>query len=285
MKKFYGLIESESTRKYCEETGYVPDALQCIKLVYDSETLSLEEKHNLYKEIMKIMPEPELTEEQKAKYDKTVYEMLKENIELEKQAAEAFLKDADEPVYKYDWHKSKMPLKSILADEIMCLIYNTKLEDSCAWFLADGAINYISVDSDFADFFYNCTIPNFPGPFKRGDIVCYNYYGYNRPCVVDSVDTDAIIYEFEFSLQNGIGHIANKAAVPCNDLTYFTDELKPNDKFLKVLSDYLCGKINVATLLNAYVVHLNRREANELNSSICIEKDYLSNIFGEDAKS
>ena len=285
MKKFYDLIESESTRKYCEEIGYVLDTMQCIKLVDDSETLSLEEKHLLYEEIMKTMPEPELTEDQKAEYGKTVYEMLKENIELEKQAAEAFLKDADEPVYEGIWNQNKMPLKLVLDGVAMQEVYNTKLEYSYARFLADGTMNHISVDSDFVDFFHNCTILNLPGPFKRGDIVCYDYYDHNRPCVVDSVDTDVIIYEFEFDLLHGIGHIANKAAVPCNDLTYFTDELKPNDKFLKVLSDYLCGKINVATLLNAYVVHLNRHEANKLNSSICIEKDYLSNIFGEDTKS
>lgn len=184
MKKFYDLIISEDIRKYCEETGYELDTMQCIKLVYDSITISLEERHHLYEEIMKTMPEPELTENQKAEYEKTAYEMLKEHIKLEKQAAEAFLKDADEPLYRdHESPKEPQPLKEVLADmgdyckqynisvkDAPSGIKNTKCEGMC-WLWADGTINFIEFVSSsiFECFLFGSTVRSLPVTFESGD--------------------------------------------------------------------------------------------------------------------
>lgn len=51
---------------------------------------------------------------------------------------------------------------------------------------------------------------------------------------------------------------------------------------MKVLSDYFRKKIDLATLLNAYAVHLFEVEANKLNDPHLIHRNYLPFLFGKD---
>ena len=279
MKKFYDLIESKDIGKHCEKIGYALDTLQCIKIVYNSTRISLEERHHLYEEIMETMPESFLPEDLKTEHDKMLYKILKKHIKKEKQAAETFLKEAAKPIYQGLYYDEKKSLQEILdyCAEIVSppnniKIYNTKTNEE-AWFLTDGTLSSLDIYSELECIFYECDIPLLPHPFKRGDIVCFdNYLQKNQPCIFDSMhradeDENSIAdetYANEYSCDYIHGRI-EKGTIPYEELTYFTGEFKKKDEILKVLSDYFHEKIDIATLLNAYVIHLNKIETELLS--------------------
>ena len=121
-------------------------------------------------------------------------------------------------------------------------------------------------------------------------VLCFdNYLQKDQPCIYVSMheeDKNTIAdftYADVYSCDYTKG-IVNRGTIPCEELTTFKGEFEPKDEFLKVLSDYLKKKINVATLLNAYVIHLHRMQEKELSHYNCIERDYLKNVIDTDGR-
>ena len=288
MKKFYNLIESETVRNRCEETCYELSTLQCLYLVWNNERISLEKKHALYEKIMQTMPEPEFPEEC-GEYSETVYELLKEHIKKEKKAEQKFLKAADEPVYQV-FYDEKETLKDKVKSHKRYLkdndnkyegfeVANSKIKE-CAWITYDGKIGKLYDTYTSFEYAFNCEelseYTRLPSPFRYGDIVYYKEFDKKIPCIFISEVEDCCDDANLYCLDKGI---ITKEQREIKELNILNGEIGAKNNFIKVMSDFLNKKIDVITLLNAYVICFNREQEKELCKYDCMEEDYIKNII------
>lgn len=293
MKKFYDLIESEAIKKHCVETNYELNTWQCLYIVWDNDRISLEKKHALYEEIMETMPEPQILKpcREYLETDEPVYKLLKEHIKKEKKEAEKFLKSADEPVYQC-FYDEKETLKEKIKSHKKYLkekedkyegfeVYNSKIKAD-AWITYDGKIGKLFDICTSFDDLINCEelseYARIPVPFKYGDIVCYDYIlDRKKLCIYVSEDEDGYSESNLYTMEGGI---VVREKRENKQLDFFNDTIGTEDKFITVLSDYLKKKIDVITLLNAYVICFNRAQEEEFERYI--ERDCLKKVIGEE---
>lgn len=292
MKKFYNLIESELIKKHCVETNYELNTWQCIYLVWNNDKISLEEKHALYEEIMQTMPEPQIPETYREylETDEPVYKLLKEHIKKEKKEAERFLKSAEEPVYE-DYFCRKDTLKEMIRSHKKYLkeikdkyegfdAFNRKTNTG-AWITYDGKIGKLFEICTSFDEVIDCEelseYARIPVPFKYGDIVCYDYmFDRKKICIYVSESEDDCTESNLYTIEGGIIVREKKEN---NQLNFFNGTIGSEYKFITVLSDYLKKKIDVISLLNAYIICFNRANEENFMRYNCMEKDCYKNLL------
>ena len=293
MKKFYDLIESEAIKKHCAETNYELNTWQCLYLVWNNDRISLEKKHALYEKIMETMPNPQIPETYREylETNEPVYKLLKEHIKKEKKEAEKFLKSADEPVYQC-FYDEKETLKEKIKSHKKYLkekedkyegfeVYNSKIKAD-AWITYDGNIGKLYDIGTYFDDVINCEelseYKRIPVPFKYGDIVCYDIFDEKKTCIYVSENEDDYNDSNLYIIEGGT---VVRTKIENKQLNFFNGTTGSGDKFITVLSDYLKKKIDVITLLNAYVICFNRAKEEELGHN-CIGRDYLKKVIGEE---
>lgn len=138
------------------------------------------------------------------------------------------------------------------------------------------------VDDEAEDLFYNMWWA-FPVSFKAGDVLLYK----NQPFVFETICTDDSKRKLcqeergDFTDMWCGGYFLNE------DGTIYYDEIpnyvaldyaygKDVPSTLKVVSQFMKGEMAIDTLLNAYVVNVNKNRAKELNASL--------NILSEERK-
>ncbi len=286
MKSFYNLVESNAMRQHCEKTKYELDAVDCVYLVWDNKNISIQEKHNLYNEIMKEREDCNIIEYDDSKV--SFFNMLKEHMELETNMLKIFKSDADKKIYERGFRVGK--LKTIRKNYSG---YVTNLEKGLDAYFENGKITMIDTDSWINTFFVVSYTISLPVPFERGDIIqCFDLISNYSPCIFDCIcdeyddenDEEDNSWAYVYTIYSD-GEV-ERVLAKCSKMDFFTDKLPENKKLYQALSDCIKGKISPAALMNIqcrYLVNNKKCKFNLLDTHLTDkEYNYILNLFSTD---
>lgn len=161
MNKYIKLIESKAIREYLDEIKYIPSAFETAYIVKKNRRLTLNEKEQLWDEIIDIMPDEKIEESFKIGTI-TLHEYLKKYIEIQRKLYDQFIKKEQNVVYTCSSGvvmdlQNKKPL--IISPFYWCNIYtdiNMCIQDAQEKksSLFDVRKHYIKTKSDDVD--YRC---------------------------------------------------------------------------------------------------------------------------------
>lgn len=225
MMNIYKYIRSKDVREYNEKIGHKFTATESAFLVWLNYEITLKEKHDAWREIMREMPDEEVPKRVNADYAPSLFALLNKFIEADNRLIDEFYKKDERTVYSYryickgdssfgeDFGRIYSDLGYIQGElrkdsdlGIICVEYTKKYISSHyrkIMLKTDGSGNVTSVDGDFIqgldlslkkDEFFEGLWIDVPTPFRKGDIVCsrktpfgYNIYSDSKPFVLLSL--------------------------------------------------------------------------------------------------
>lgn len=225
MMNIYKYIRSKDVREYNEKIGHKFTATESAFLVWLNYEITLKEKHDAWREIMRDMKDEEVPKRVNADYAPSLFALLNKFIEADNRLIDEFYKKDERTVYSYryickgdssfgeDFGRIYSDLGYIQEElqndsdlGIICVEYTKKYISSHyrkITLKTDGSGNVTSVDGDFIqgidlslkkDEFFEGLWIDVPTPFRKGDIVCsrktpfgYNIYSDSKPFVLLSL--------------------------------------------------------------------------------------------------
>ena len=225
MMNIYKYIRSKDVREYNEKIGRKFTATESAFLVWLNYEITLKEKHDAWREIMREMPDEEVPKRVNADYAPSLFALLNKFIEADNRLIDEFYKKDERTVYSYryickgdssfgeDFGRIYSDLWYIQGElrkdsdlGIIRVEYTKKYISSHyrkITLKTDGSGNVTSVDGDFIqgidlslkkDEFFEGLWIDVPTPFRKGDIVCsrktpfgYNIYSDSQPFVLLSL--------------------------------------------------------------------------------------------------
>ena len=225
MMNIYKYIRSKDVREYNEKIGHKFTATESAFLVWLNYEITLKEKHDAWREIMREMPDEEVPKRVNADYAPSLFALLNKFIEADNRLIDEFYKKDEQTVYSYryickgdssfgeDFGRIYSDLGCIHGElrkdsdlGIICVEYTKKYISSHyrkIMLKTNGSGNVTSVDGDFIqgidlslkkDEFFEGLWIDVPTPFRKGDIVCsrktpfgYNIYSDSKPFVLLSL--------------------------------------------------------------------------------------------------
>lgn len=225
MMNIYKYIRSKDVREYNEKIGHKFTATESAFLVWLNYEITLKEKHDAWREIMREMPDEEVPKRVNADYAPSLFALLNKFIEADNRLIDEFYKKDERTVYSYryickgdssfgeDFGRIYPDLGYIQGElrkdsdlGIICVEYTKKYISSHyrkITLKTDGSGSVTSVDGDFIkgidlslkkDEFFEGLWIDVPTPFRKGDIVCsrktpfgYNIYSDSKPFVLLSL--------------------------------------------------------------------------------------------------
>ena len=207
MMNIYKYIKSKDVREYDEKIGHKFTALESAFLVWHNTDITLKEKHDGWREIMREMPDEKVSRRMNVDYAPSLFTLLKQFIETDNALIEEFYKK-DEAVYSYryccngdssftddfgriytDLEYMQRTIAQDLDLDILRIEYTKKYFSSSfrnVVLVTDKSGSVMSVDGfgikgcklavSKDDFFSGLWI-DVPTPFRVGDILC----GENTP--------------------------------------------------------------------------------------------------------
>lgn len=212
MMNIYKYIRSKDVREYNERVGHRFTATESAFLVWLNYEITLKEKHDAWREIMRDMKDEEVPKRVNADYVLSLFALLNKFIEADNRLIDEFYKKDERTVYSYryickgdssfdeDFGRIYSDLGYIHGElrkdsdlGIICVEYTKKYISSHYRKIilkTDGSGNVMSVDGDFIqgidlspkkDEFFEGLWVDVPTPFRKGDIVCsrktpFGYY-------------------------------------------------------------------------------------------------------------
>lgn len=221
----YKYIRSKDVREYNEKIKRKFTATESAFLVWLNYEITLKEKHDAWREIMRDMKDEEVPKRVNADYAPSLFALLNKFINTDNRLIEEFYKKDERTVYSYryickgdssfgeDFGRIYSDLGYIQGGlrkdsdlGIICVEYTKKYISSHYRKIrleTDGCGNVTSVDGDFIqgidlslkkDEFFEGLWIDVPTPFRKGDIVCsrktpfgYNIYSDSKPFVLLSL--------------------------------------------------------------------------------------------------
>lgn len=218
-------IRSKDVKEYNEKIGHKFTATESAFLVWLNYEITLKEKHDAWREIMREMPDEEVPKRVNADYAPSLFALLNKFIEADNRLIDEFYKKDERTVYSYryickgdssfgedfgriysDFEYIQGELRKDSDLGIICVEYTKKYISSHyrkITLKTDGSGNVTSVDGDFIqgidlslnkDEFFEGLWIDVPTPFRKGDIVCsrktpfgYNIYSDSKPFVLLSL--------------------------------------------------------------------------------------------------
>ena len=218
-------IRSKDVREYNEKIGHKFTATESAFLVWLNYEITLKEKHDAWREIMREMPDEEVPKRVNVDYAPSLFALLNKFIEADNRLIDEFYKKDERTVYSYryickgdssfgeDFGRIYSDLGYIQGElqndsdlGIICVEYTKKYISSHyrkIMLKTNGSGNVTSVDGDFIqgidlslkkDEFFEGLWIDVPTPFRKGDIVCsrktpfgYNIYSDSEPFVLLSL--------------------------------------------------------------------------------------------------
>ncbi len=203
MMNIYKYIRSKDVRDYNEKIGHKFTATESAFLVWLNYEITLKEKHDAWREIMREMPDEEVPK-RSTDYETSLFTLLKKFIETDNTLIDEFYKKDNQSVYSYsyickgDSSFDRGDFNDIYSDlgyiqgelrkyddlDIVRVKYIKKYLSSHSRSITletDGSGNVMSVDGDFIqgidlslkkDEFFEGLWIDVPTPFRKGDIVC-----------------------------------------------------------------------------------------------------------------
>lgn len=204
----YSYINSRDIAEYCKKLNHQFNSIETAYLIHDNKSLSIEEKHTLYNEIMKTMPDTELPENKCHNFrTRSFFDNLRDYINAEQMIMEELKKHNNDTVYIWnlrfmpDYEKYDSPViyssfdnaRDALVQEIhefendifistmhkkwldsemqieATMNREGKFTDIC--FYGFDNTHKLSRFEDILYLFENMWI-HVPTPFKKGDILC-----------------------------------------------------------------------------------------------------------------
>ncbi len=225
MMNIYKYIRSKDVREYNEKIGHKFTATESAFLVWLNYEITLKEKHDAWREIMREMPDEEVPKRSNTDYAPSLFALLNKFIEADNRLIDEFYKKDERTVYSYryickgdssfgeDFGRIYSDLGYIQGElrkdsdlGIIRVEYTKKYISSHyrkITLKTDGSGNVTSVDGDFIqwidlslkkDEFFEGLWIDVPTPFRKGDIVCsrktpfgYNIYSDSKPFVLLSL--------------------------------------------------------------------------------------------------
>lgn len=225
MMNIYKYIRSKDVREYNEKIGHKFIATESAFLVWLNYEITLKEKHDAWREIMREMPDEEVPKRVNADYAPSLFALLNKFIEADNRLIDEFYKKDERTVYSYRYickgdsslgedfgwiYSDSGYIQGELRKDsdlgIICVEYTKKYISSHyrkITLKTDGSGNVTSVDGDFIqgidlslkkDEFFEGLWIDVPTPFRKGDIVCsrktpfgYNIYSDSKPFVLLSL--------------------------------------------------------------------------------------------------
>lgn len=221
----YKYIRSKDVREYNERVGHRFTATESAFLVWLNYEITLKEKHDAWREIMRDMKDEEVPKRSNTDYAPSLFALLNKFIEADNRLIDEFYKKDEQTVYSYryickgdfsfgeDFGRIYSDLGYIQGElrkdsdlDILRVEYTKKYLSSLCRKITletDGSGNVMSVDGDFIqgidlsikkDEFFEGLWIDVPTPFRKGDIVCsrktpfgYNIYSDSKPFVLLSL--------------------------------------------------------------------------------------------------
>ena len=208
----YKYIKSKDVREYNEKIGHKFTATESAFLVWLNYEITLKEKHDAWREIVREMPDEEVPKRVNADYAPSLFALLNKFINTDNRLIDEFYKKDEQTVYSYryickgdssfdeDFGRIYSDLGYIHGElrkdsdlDILRVEYTKKyLSSHCRRITleTDGSGNVTSVDGDFIqgidlsikkDEFFEGLWIDVPTPFRKGDVVCsrktpFGYY-------------------------------------------------------------------------------------------------------------
>ena len=97
----YNFINSKDIAAHCRNINHQFNAMEAAFIVYFNHSITLQEKHNAYHEIIETMPDMEITKRMNCPYYKSLHGFLKEFMAIENKLLNDFKEDTDKAVYQY----------------------------------------------------------------------------------------------------------------------------------------------------------------------------------------
>lgn len=219
----YKYIVSKDVREYNERIGHKFTAIESAFLVWKNYDLTLQEKHEAWREIMREMSDEEVKHGCDVRVQ-SLFALLEEFIKVDNALIEEFYKKDEQTVYSYgycckgstsfheDWGRIYSDFGYMQGtikndfDDILYVEYTKKylsspfrnivlVTDKNGNVMSVAGSFVLDIDSTFKkdDFFEELWI-DVPTPFRVGDIVCskktpfgYHVYGNSEPFVLLSL--------------------------------------------------------------------------------------------------
>lgn len=199
----YKYIKSKDVREYNEKIGHAFTALESAFLVWRDTDIALKEKHDGWREIMREMPDEEISARMNVDYAPSLFVLLEEFIKTDNALIEEFYQKDDVSVYSYryyckgdssfsddfgriytDFGYMQRTIEQDFDLDILCIEYTKRYLSSPfrdIVLATDKSGNVMRVDGAFIrdcnstvrkeDFFGWLWI-DVPTPFLVGDILC-----------------------------------------------------------------------------------------------------------------
>ncbi|MGN1143955.1 MAG: hypothetical protein ACI4SU_05270 [Anaerovoracaceae bacterium] len=297
---YFKFIHSGDVREHLRRINYPLSSLEAAWLVWESDLVSIKEKHTAWEEIIRTMPDCVIEERYRISKQDSLHDYLKRLMKLQKAREDAFCQN-EKAVYVYSWHTRGMDgyrddyeevfrsyedcLQAIRRDwpdhglsgmKFMVIklgFENRKLRKS-AWLnskleimrIEDGELPDLSEeDRVILQQGLNGLRFDFPVPFEAGDILePYNGKAYGSqkyPFVLKEVEENLIVSGYFQSAHGGI--YADHMHNYLN-LEYYREDLEDEKRVLKVLSRFLKGEIDITFYSEAYRAILEEEQLRQV---------------------
>ncbi len=290
-------FNSRDVRDYLRKINYQFNTLETAWLVYCNQSACLSEQLSAFREIIDTMPDAILEKPIQQVGINTLHELLKEYIKIKENTLQKFSSTEDNPVFQAEWYYNDSNIAPTRIDKVFlseeeCLKYiaEEKWEreyDQFAIFRLnqDGYIVKGYNEKCFVSSIYDSRYshdetavlsylsdiqPNFPLPFKQGDILILNYpsdrnlfliggafvlkkiskdYDKNNEVESEYGDIGTVAWGF---FQHPDGSVYYENITNYMDLEYYRGELNGKMRILTIISDFLGGKMELSRFANTY---------------------------------
>lgn len=273
-------LNSNDIREHLEHINYQFTSLEAAWIIWQSNLLSIDEKHKAWEEIIRTMPDCEITIDDSTQYKEIkLHSFLRKYMNAEQYLIKLLFEESNDATYSYRtretsdltgdfcWSSDFAVYSNI---EFCFKEYHSKPHDNslgiciekqwtndskilCTLFSADGKERLrleergILTEDEKATFylFQNLKIP-IPLPFKKGDVVEVRE-PHHKVFVFDYV-SNSKAHGF-FTRRNGIIY---KDCVPhALNLTYCKERLNDANRNLHAISSFFKENIEIDLLINA----------------------------------
>lgn len=278
---FCKFINSPDIREHLKKIGYEFSSEEAAYLVWQSKKATIAEKHAAWEEIIRAMPDCDISDYCLREPRKSLHDLLRFIIEKENEKLEKFLQ-ADGSVYfdsymppeKRNFIDSPLELFASYEDCLGAIKTDDKFDEGTRHRIGKAEIGnrhhvtYLKLNEDFEGIAFEDRYGpdeksddledaigcfwvigfhlHIPLPFQKGDIVCE---GKNEPFVFDENLENNIVWGY---FQTPSGNIfSDDTYFPWN-LEYYRGELTGTERILKALGSYLKGKIDIELYSMAY---------------------------------
>lgn len=289
----FRFINSKDIRNYLKKINYEFTPIEIAWLIWRCEHITLKEKQNAWQEMIDTMPD--LPVDCSFQKINSLHTFLKDTIALENKMIDDFYKDEKDAVYyfyiDYDYgyshnHKKYLAYHDMI-DDVKDIAENPKRKirhfHLCKEYSNGNKAEYdfnmypnFEIKSilnaelhDKRDTIFMDLDISIPTPFKQGDIVYFPNSVTDcgrRPKVVTFEEKVVIgesvpVYE---QVSFSSGEIKLNYILEYMDLEYYTGDFDGKKRIVKLLSNYLKGKIDTALLATAYHYYLTELYFNRI---------------------